>query len=164
LVGSIRSVEVGEVEALGDTLLVGLGWAQDEVAHGVNLNPSAFPELRCVRHTYTFHRGQTYQSIGELNVQVANVNGRRGLSERRESGRVLLRESQIGRRILPRHRRDGRRHALEQLAGFARAIFLTLLVRDLVVVALVAVVAVDRLGFTHPTAERPPAALRRRAG
>jgi hypothetical protein len=55
LVGSIRSVEVGEVEALGDTLLVGFRWTQDEIAHRVNLNPSAFPELGCVRHSYTFH-------------------------------------------------------------------------------------------------------------
>jgi hypothetical protein len=45
LVWWIWRAEVAQVEALHNTLLIVLGRAEDEISHGVDLDPSSFPQL-----------------------------------------------------------------------------------------------------------------------
>jgi hypothetical protein len=68
------------MEALNNALLVMFRWTEDEIAQGVNFNPSSFPELHQVSDHSEYMSIKTHQSIGELNVQVANMHRWRWLS------------------------------------------------------------------------------------
>jgi len=64
LVRWVGCAEVAEMESLDNSLLVVFRRTEDEVAQGVNLNPSSFPK----------------QSVWELDVQITNMHRRRWLT------------------------------------------------------------------------------------
>ena len=71
------------MEALDDTFLIRLGRAEDEIAHAVDLDPSALPQQR----------------IRELDVEFADVHRRRWFSERGEGcgAHVVFGEGEVAR-------------------------------------------------------------------
>lgn len=80
LVRRVRCAEVAEMESLDNSLLVVFRRAEDEVAQGVNFDPSSFPKLQQISIRLTFTFDKTYQSVWELDVQIANMHRRRWLA------------------------------------------------------------------------------------
>lgn len=85
LIRTIRSLELREMVALGDTLWVRYRRSHDKVARSVNLHESPFPKLfirqQCTE-AMTCH--QTYQGVGKLNVEIADLDRRRRFPQRRQ--------------------------------------------------------------------------------
>lgn len=114
LVGRVGSRKVREVEALGDTPWVGYRRAENEIPCRIDLCETTFPKLWNVNIRTTYRRVKTYQCVGKLYVNFADLDSWWRLPQRRQVGglHTLLRGRQARLRSLQAQTRG---HALEQL-------------------------------------------------